>query len=408
MNVDFDLINSYDLVGICQKLIRIPSVNGQYPEISMAEVIMNEAGMYGLDVELLALDPQRPNVLVHVGPPGETAMVLVGHLDTVPVNDERAWDYPPFDAEISEGRIYGRGAVDTKGGITAALGALRLLNDQYGDILKQRVTFVGVPDEESGATGRLGVKYLHQIGKLSGKAAIYVYPDVDRINIGHRGVWRFRLTARGKSMHTGSLEWQNAPRGYNAVTGLADILNRLEAIKFKSSEVNPYFSDLSTVITPTTFLGGVSHGIVPDYAEAVVDVRLVPAVPRAKVEEIVNQVIEAVCRDRQSLSVEQETLIDLPATIIPADTELVKHLSESAEEIFLTIPQKVVSGPANESYLLNEMGIPTCTFGPIGAGAHAANEYVEASSLAKVAAVYALTGLKMMGAIRNNNGGTRS
>lgn len=385
-----------ELIATCQRMVQTPSVNGLHLEKAMAELVADVASGYGLEAELFALEPERPNVLVHVGPPGETALVLVGHLDTVPISDERAWTFPPFGGEIVNGRLYGRGAIDTKGGMAAALGALHLLNEQYGDLLKKRVTFVGVPDEESGATGRLGVTYLHDMGKLSGDGAIYVYPDLDRINIGHRGIWRFKLEARGKSLHTGSLEWQNAPKGYNALTGLAEILTTLETLNFSSETANPFFEGLETVITPTVFNAGVSQGIVPDYAEAVVDVRLVPAVQKESVISKVNQIVDSICQHRPSLKVEIETIIDLPPTIISADTEMVKHLRSSAKEVLNISPKVVVSGPANESYLLNAMGIPACTFGPAGAGAHAVDEYVELWSLRAAAAVYALTALKMM------------
>ena len=89
---------------------------------------------------------------------------------------------------------HGRGAIDNKGGIAAAMAALWWLQENALEELKSGVTLIGVPDEESGATGRLGIKHLQDVGKLQGKGAIYVYPDSDRINIGHRGVWRIKIS----------------------------------------------------------------------------------------------------------------------------------------------------------------------------------------------------------------------
>lgn len=396
MEMNTALLNLTDLSALCRRMVQTPSVNGRHPEKAMAALIAETAAGWGLEAELAALDPERPNVLVHAGPPGETALLLIGHLDTVPAGDEQTWSHPPFGGEITGGRLYGRGAVDTKGGMAAALAALRLLQDHHGTALTQRITFVGVPDEESGATGRLGVTHLQRIGKLSGRGAIYVYPDMHRINIGHRGVWRFRLTARGRSLHSGSLEWQQAPKGGNALTGLAEILLRLEALHLHGEDGSPFFAGLETILTPTVLNAGVGQSVVPDVAEAVVDVRLVPAVPKARVAGAVRQIVDAVCAARPPLAVELETLIDLPATLIPAETEHVVQLQRAAEGTTGLRPALVVSGPANESYLLNGMGIPTCTFGPSGGGAHAADEYVEVESLRMAAAIYALTALHLV------------
>ena len=123
MDIEPGRINLDDVADVCRRMVRTPSVNGRDPEKHIAGLIAETAAGYGLETEILAADPERPNVLVHAGPPGETALLLVGHLDTVPVSDEEAWSHPPFGGEISGGRLYGRGAIDTKGGMAAALAA---------------------------------------------------------------------------------------------------------------------------------------------------------------------------------------------------------------------------------------------------------------------------------------------
>ncbi|MEP6983974.1 MAG: M20/M25/M40 family metallo-hydrolase, partial [Chloroflexota bacterium] len=115
------------MVAFCSQLLQTPSVNGVHDERAVALIIAQQAQQLGLDVEIVGEYPQRPNVIVstHTGVP--TGLLLVGHLDTVPAGDESAWTHPPFAGEQADGRLYGRGAIDTKGGMTAALYALALL-----------------------------------------------------------------------------------------------------------------------------------------------------------------------------------------------------------------------------------------------------------------------------------------
>lgn len=388
-------VQKQTIIAFLQKMIQTPSVNGQHAERAIADELLTFARSLDLETEIVALEDERPCALVHLGPKEKTDLLLIGHMDTVPVGDEANWDFPPFSGNISGEHLYGRGAIDNKGGIAAAMAALWWLRENALDQLSMGVTLIGVPDEESGATGRLGIQHLQKVGKLHGKGAIYVYPDSDRINIGHRGVWRIKLTTRGQSYHSGSLDWQNTDRSHNAVTGMAEIVTGLEKLAFESQDTSPYFDGLETVITPAILTGGTSFGIVPDVCEAYVDVRLVPAVPRQQVEDAIQVLIDEVQERRPALQVEFETEILLPPTIIPEDAEVLTALRASAQAVLNIDPIVQVSGPANESYLLNGYGIPTCTYGPDGAGAHAANEYVEIASIFDVAQVYAQTALKL-------------
>ena len=269
------------ITNLCQQMVKTPSVNGLNPEIAIAQVIADFAQQNGLQSELLALEEDRPNVLVRVGSSGEVGLLLVGHMDTVPVGNPDSWEYPPFSGTISDNRLYGRGAIDNKGGIAAALGALLLLKSQSLQDLKKSVVLACVPDEESGATGRLGIKYLHQLNKLSGCGAIYTYPYLTESAVGHRGVLRLKINTYGKSFHTGLHTWQMADKSYNAVTGLAEILLALEKIQFDKKASSSLFDRFETVLTTTRIEGGSGPSIVPDQASATLDIRLIPSVSKS-------------------------------------------------------------------------------------------------------------------------------
>lgn len=390
-----------DIIQLCQTLVQTSSVNGVHAEREVAELVAQFAKDHDLEVKMIGREPDRPNVLVKVGPDGEAGLLLVAHTDTVSPGTEENWTYPPFGAEIVGGRLYGRGAADNKGGLVAALSALLMLKENSHKDLRRPVLLACVPDEESGAMGELGVKYLKELGKLSGYGAIYTYadPGMHRIIIGHRGVLRMKIITHGRALHAGSSQWQNELIGYNAVTGMAEIVFALERLRFNERSNKGPFDNFRTVITPTLIQGGTDRSIVPDYCEAVIDIRLVPSVSGAEVEDKIREVVAEIVKRRAPLRVDIIPDIFVPPTLVSQGSRIVSALRKSVKQVLGEDPAVMVSGPANESYILNGLGIPTCVFGPDGGNAHAADEYVVIDSIFKVAAIYALTALMMSGTV---------
>ncbi|MBI1258012.1 MAG: M20/M25/M40 family metallo-hydrolase [Chloroflexi bacterium] len=382
-----------DLVAFCRHLIQTPSVNGVNDEVHLAEVIANEAQRLGLSAQIIGEQPQRPNVIVSTSGSGETGLLLIGHLDTVPPGDAANWTHPPFSGEIAEGRIYGRGAIDTKGGMAAAIYALAAVKDQLP--AGRRAQFIGVPDEETGATGMLGIKYLGAHGLLQGKGAIYAYSGSEII-LGHRGLLRYRLTCTGQALHTGSFEWQEQTAGANAVTGMARLLVALEKINagFIHSSA-PYFERFRTVMTPGTMIsGGVSVNIVPDRCEALIDVRTTPENDASVIERLIDEASAQIATP--ALHFQRERLNFIPAACSDEHASIFAILADLIPQVRGIPAVKTVAGPANEGYLLIEQGIPTvCGFGPTGENAHAANEYADIDGLSQAALIFALTALRM-------------
>ncbi|MBI1278303.1 MAG: ArgE/DapE family deacylase [Anaerolineaceae bacterium] len=383
-----------DLTAFCARLLQTPSVNGVHDERAVALVIAKQALALGLHVEVVGENPQRPNVIVSTSTESPTGLLLVGHLDTVPAGDEAAWTHPPFAGEQADGRLYGRGAIDTKGGMTAALYALALLKNHPEALPNGRAQLICVPDEESGATGTLGIKWLHDNGLLEGKGAIYAYSG-DQITLGHRGLLRYTLTCHGHSIHSGASEWQEHTAGANAITGMARLLLELENLRFNYSTA-PYFNEFRTVVTPGTLIkGGTSINIIPDLCEAAVDIRLTPDTNRQQIESLLDTCMTRVEQER-GVTFTRSLLNDASATLTSIDSTIVQVLESVVRDVKQIEPQRIVAGPSNEGYLLNERGIPTiCGFGPAGENFHAIDEYVTIDSLVETTAVFALTAHRM-------------
>lgn len=384
-----------EIAAFCSKLIQTPSVNGVHGEIAVAEAIADQARSLGLHVQMVSENPRRPNVIVSTAAAGKTGLLLLGHLDTVPAGDEKQWTMPPFSGAVNNGKMYGRGAIDTKSGMAASLYALAALKQVAGESMAGRAQLICVPDEETGATGELGIQYLHRQGLLSGLGAIYAYSG-RQLTLGHRGLIRYRLRCIGEAVHTGSVEWQDGTAGANAITGMAQLLVALEAIKIPCSSAK-YFERFRTVFSPGTMIkGGVSINVIPDECEALMDIRLTPEYDREAIEHLLDKTIESTVQEQSKLKFQYELLNYAPAAISDENAPVVTVLEELLRQITGMTAERVVAGPANEGYLLIERGIPTiCGFGPTGDNAHAADEYVNVQSLGETAAIFSLTGWRL-------------
>jgi acetylornithine deacetylase/succinyl-diaminopimelate desuccinylase-like protein len=376
-------------IAFLQDLVRIPSVNGRDPETPVARRVAEEAERLGLEARLIGADQDRQNIVVEVGV-GRPGFALIAHLDTVAEGDPQFWTHPPFGAEIIAGKLFGRGAADNKAGAACSLYALALLKE-HGllDPDSYRAVFAGVVDEESGASSPLGVRLLLDQGALHVDAAIYTYAG-DVICIGHRGLLRLTLRAVGQAVHSGSGEWDRGESGVNAATGLAEALVELERLEIEGAR-HPAFEGLSNKVTPgTTLRGGDGQGMVPAWAEASVDVRLLPGVSPDRVLTQIDEVIRRVEAKRPGLGLQREVRVSLPAAAIPVEHRLVTLAQRVTREITGKAWPAAGAGPANEGYMLIEAGIPTlCGFGPRGENPHAPDEWVGLSSIAPTIAMFA-------------------
>jgi succinyl-diaminopimelate desuccinylase len=384
-----------ELIALCQYLVRTPSVNGVHPEEAVAQAISEALSAQGLAPEMPVYEPGRPNVVAGLGQ-GEEALLFVGHMDTVPAGDPAGWRFDPFAATLHDGRLYGRGACDNKAGIAIAIILLGVLQE-WQQALNGRVLLCCVPDEESGATGRIGITPLLQDGYLKASQAIYAYPGLDQLCIGHRGLLRVRVTAKGEATHTGGDAWESGLAGANAVTALAELLLRLEQWR-PPYEDHPAFPGRRPVVTPGTLMrGGEMESMVPAHAEAMVDTRMLPGQEGDMLLAEMRRLAQEVEARRPGIRFESQKLIDLPAVSIAAETPIVQALGHWTEELTGRRPMVAGAGPANEGYLLIGAGIPTvCGFGPPGGNAHAADEYVEVDGLLQTAKIYAAAALDLL------------
>ena len=202
-------------------------------------------------------------------------MLIVGHTDTV-----AAGRMPrPFDGELSDGRIHGRGACDDKGPLAVALSVLIGLHRE-GEALAYDVTLAATTDEEGGMRGAKA------LARAAGPfdLCIALEPTSRRVVTEHKGVFRFVVAAEGRAAHS-----SRPQNGVNAVEAMLPIADRLLAYGRELSV--PQDARLGrTTLTMTQLSGGTAPNVVPDHCELTVDVRLLPELDPAEVAQHISRI----------------------------------------------------------------------------------------------------------------------
>lgn len=227
-----------ELIADVRKAVRIRSFSDE--EGGMAAFLKDMMERLGFD---LAEIDSVGNVVGRVGS-GDTVLHFDGHMDTVQVNDEDLWKLPPFSGEIAEGAVWGRGSVDMKSGLCAAVYAAALARDR-GWLTGKSVYVTGTVCEEY-CDGE-NLKHLYRQYGLKPDCCIICEPSDNRITLGHKGKAQVRVVTHGISAHGSAPE-----KGKNAVYEMAEIISRVERLNRElSSRSAPHgtvvLSDISCV-----------------------------------------------------------------------------------------------------------------------------------------------------------------
>lgn len=327
-----------EIVALEQALVRIPSVNtGFMPtgdETPVCEYIRDWLAEDGIASEILESAPNRGNIIARIeGRNSDAGLMFMSHTDVVPVEEEEKWRFPPFSATIADGRIYGRGASDCKGLLTAQLYAMRLLA-RNGIALEDSLILASGADEEHG--GRYGFGWLadNYPDKIRAPFAVNEGGGVPiespsgltyLLGTGEKGRLQVEIDIKGVSAHA-SVPWQ----GSNAMYTLHRILRRIEeyeperdtsteifdhlstfAIEHKPSAENvdeiiadtqpdnPRFASMlralsRMTLTPTMISGGIKSNSVPETIRLTCDVRTLPHQSDDYLREQLDTILEGI------------------------------------------------------------------------------------------------------------------
>jgi len=350
-------------IALLSDLVAIDSVNpslvpGGAGEGAIAERIAAEMRAARLDVRVAEAAPGRPNVfgVIDTGRPGP-ALMLCGHSDTVGVEGMAA----PFDPVLRDGKLYGRGAQDMKGGVAAILGAARRLAESPAG-LAGRVIVAIVVDEEYASIGAEAAAK-----EWRADAAVVAEPTDLCIGVGHKGFEWVEVETAGVAAHGSRPE-----DGVDAIMMMGRVLGELDALerRFIAGERHALLGRPS--LHASLIGGGREWSTYPDRCALSIERRTVvgegPQSLRREVEAILARLGEADPRFRASA----RAIFDRSPYLTPEGHPLPRLLRES-------LGRETTVGAMSfwtDAAILGAAGMASVVFGPGGAGLHGLEEYV--------------------------------
>ena len=369
-------------LDILFELVRIESVNptlvsGGSGEQAIAEHLCGLLNSEGIRSELQSVAPGRFNVLASVQGSGPGPRVLLnGHLDTVSIAGMKT----PLAPVLKEGRVYGRGAQDMKGGLAAAVAALLALSRRRED-WKGEVVLAAVADEEDLSLGTTWFLE-HWPRDRPFDFALVLEPTDLQVATAHKGFAWVEVTTRGKSAHgSRPADGVDAIRLMGLVLGHLDRLDR----DLQSHPLHPLLGSGS--LHASLIQGGLQWSSYPDRCRLKYERRTVPPESRETVETEFRQILQACRRQDPHFRGEASLVCAREPFEANPDEPLLQHFYRTARS---QCPRHVGWGSVSfwtDAALLAAASIPTLVFGPRGAGLHSVEEYVVAEDLGDCAEI---------------------
>lgn len=409
-----------ELIALTQDLIRIPTLNppGEaYLEI--CEYLANRLRPRGFQIEMVRAfgtpgdsdKYPRWNVVARKegAHRGETVH-FNSHIDIVEIGS--GWTFDPLGGELADGKIYGRGTCDMKGGLAASIIAAEAFVDVYPDF-SGAVEISGTADEETGGFG--GVAYLAEKGFFSPQRVQHVIiPEPlnkDRICLGHRGVWWAEIETKGSIAH-GSMPFL----GDSAIRHMGAVLTEMEATLFPAlaekrtaMPVVPPQARQSTLNInsihggqpePEEGFTGFPAPVVAHSSRMIIDRRYLIEETPADVRQEMIDVLERVKAQRPTFQYEIRDLWTISPTMTERDAPIVTATSKAITEVLGIDPAYVVSPGTYDQKHIDRIGrMKNCiAYGPgILDLAHKPDEYVGVDDMIDSAKVMALTLRDLLG-----------
>jgi acetylornithine deacetylase len=358
-------------IKLLRDLIAIDSVNpslvpGGAGEGEIAQAVAAELRAMGLDPEVSEAAPGRPNVVggLEGRAPGRSLM-FCGHLDTVGVAGMKS----PFDPVERDGRIYGRGSQDMKGGLAAMIGAARALATS-GGLASGRLIIAAVADEEYASVGAEAL-----VTRWSADAAVVGEPSDLIVAVGHKGFSWVEVTTDGVAAHG------SRPRdGRDAILRMGRVLARLEALDHELQSKPPH-PILGTASLHASFIsGGREMSTYPDRCTLQLERRTISGESVDIALSEIAEILSALKQEDPEFDAHAQFMFGRPPYQTPPEHDLpalletaLAHAGRAASRGGMTF--------WTDAAILGHAGIPSVVFGPGGAGLHGLEEYVRADEV---------------------------
>ncbi len=375
----FDQVNQEEVVTLLQEMIRFNTVNSPGDEKPLAEYMEKQMKSFDMETEIHDLTKTRANVIGKIKGSGQRkALLFNGHLDTVPPGDVE-WKYGPFSGEIAEGKIYGRGSADMKGGLAAMMIAAKIVKNA-GLELEGDLIIAGTAGEETDSIG--AIDYLEK-GGLEGVGAIVIgEPSSCGINIAEKGAFWIEITTYGKTAHGAFPE-----QGVNAVKQMHTFLSELFNYQYDYEE-NDLLGHPSMNVS--TINGGVKTNVVPDKCSITVDMRTVPGMDHDEIIKDIEKIIGKLKEKDDTFDADIAIQNNRPAVETDKNHPFVQLSQEVIKENFnKAVEPQGVNFYTDAAVFLPPTNLPAIFYGPGDANmAHQPNEHITIESLMEATKFY--------------------
>ena len=366
---------------LLKELVKIDSVNpslvpGAKGEAEIAEYVADWLRALGIKARVDLIEKNRCNAVgVLKGTGGGKSLLLNGHIDTV------GYDYmtiDPLKPVVKEGRMYGRGTYDMKGGLASSLAAFKAIVDS-GTQLKGDVVVGAVCDEEYAS---IGTERLME--KTTVDAAIVGEPSSLQIERCHKGFAWIDIETHGVTAHGSA--WQT---GVDAITEMGKVLTSLEALGEKLQEKkHPLVGPAS--VHASIISGGLELSTYPDNCLLKIERRLIPGEDKGDIEVETENLLKDISEKDPKFCASYEVAFYRGPMDVPETEEICKTIVACSKEAINLTPAFTGGSGWLDTQIIWGKGIPAVAYGPAGDGAHSAVEWVDLDTVIEAAKVQEL------------------
>jgi succinyl-diaminopimelate desuccinylase len=362
---------TYNLaLSLAQQLIEVNTVNPPGNETDAVRILTPLLQDAGFMIREYPYGPNRSSLVAHKGRTDQPSVILSGHLDTVPLGGQ-PWTNQPLEASVVDGKLFGRGAADMKGGVAVLVAAAL---HYAAKIDEKPLTLVLSSDEEIGCAGAASLIDKQVLPKA--RCVLVAEPTGNTPRLGHKGVFWLKSLFHGKTAHAAFPEL-----GINALLKAAKAVVALndDIIGGKAHAI----MGEATLVT-SRFLSGDNYNSVPDLAEVGVDVRSTVNWSHAEILQKITTLLTP-------LEPEFQVIFDLPPLWTPPKTDIIQEVFASCDAVRgKTHPPAIVTFYTDGGVLGPGLGnAPVVILGPGDSGmAHKVDEYVEVDALTEGVDIY--------------------
>jgi succinyl-diaminopimelate desuccinylase len=380
-------IQETEVVSLCRDLVRFKSVNPPGDELEIAEYVAGVLRQAGLTVEMVPHTPTRASVLARLKGSGEMpALFYTGHLDVVPVGAEE-WLHNPFEGDVVEGELWGRGASDMKGGNAAMIAAAKVLATANFP-LKGDLILAFTAGEEGEQLGAAEIAARPDLAPV--QAVVVAEPSYNEVYVAEKGAFWLQITTHGKTAH-GSMPHL----GQNAIMMMVALLSELDSLAVPCEE-HPLLGGFTRSVN--TIAGGVKTNVVPDQCTVTIDQRTVPGQGHGAILRQVEELIADLGQRLPNFRASVEVINDrIPVATSPGDPVVQRFCDVVAEVTGARPVPKGVNYYTDAVAFAPALNAPMIICGPGEAKlAHQPNEYVEVPKIVEAAKIFTLAAVQLL------------